>query len=125
MTTIFNVVVDLVVRHWEYLMAEGTVGAYRDYSSSDEVAQTVIGTIRARGDVRRWTEEGHTRLKVREAFFYTDSGMVASTNPGWLQTALDTLTGLFDWVGLQENVIKTAGMVCQPSRAAGVRSYEA
>ena len=78
-----------------------------------------------RYNVQRRTEEGHAWLKVKEEFFYADDRMVAPTNPGWLQTALDTLTGLFDWVGLQENVIKTAGMVCQPSRAAGVRSYEA
>ena len=42
--------------------------------------------------------------------------MVASTNPGWLQTAFDTLTGIFDRVGLNKNVQKTVGMVCHPAR---------
>ena len=41
--------------------------------------------------------------------------------PGWLQTALYTLMGLFNWVGLQKNFNKTVVMVCQPWRVAGVR----
>ena len=51
--------------------------------------------------------------------------MVASTNPGWLQTVFNTLTGLFDQVGLKTNVHKTVGVVCQPCQAAGIREYEA
>ena len=37
--------------------------------------------------------------------------MVASTDPGWLQTAFNTLTGLFDRVGLKK---------CQENRGDGV-----
>ena len=37
----------------------------------------------------------------------------------------DTLTGIFDRVGLQKNVRKTVGMVCRPCWAAGVRADEA
>ena len=33
-------------------------------------------------------------------FFYVDDGLVASTDPEWLQGAFDTLTGLFDRVEL-------------------------
>ena len=55
-------------------------------------------------------------------FFYADNMMVDSTDPGWLQSEFDTLTGLFDRVGLRKNVSKTAGMVCSPCWAAGVRA---
>ena len=51
---------------------------------------------------------------MKTAFFYADNGMVASIDPGWLQSDFDTLRGIFDWVGLQTNVCKTVGMVCIP-----------
>ena len=56
-------------------------------------------------------EEGNARLKVKAAFFYEDNRMVASTNGGWIQTALETLTGLFNRVGLRTNSKKNVGMV--------------
>ena len=70
-------------------------------------------------------EEGHARMKVKAEFFYADDRMVAYTGPGWIQAAFDTLTGLFDRVGLRKNVRKNVGMVCQPCQAAGVRAYKA
>ena len=51
--------------------------------------------------------------------------MVESTDPGWIQLEFDTLTGIFDRVGLRTNVRKTVGMVCRLCRAARVRSDEA
>ena len=45
------------------------------------------------------------------SLFYADNGMVASSDPGWLQGAFNTLVGLFDRVGLQTNVGKTVGTV--------------
>ena len=48
------------------------------------------------------------------AFFYTDDGLLASPRPACLQATLGVLTGLFDRFGLQTNINKTAGMVCQP-----------
>ena len=45
------------------------------------------------------------------SLFYADNGMVASSDPGWLQGAFNTLVGLFDRVGLQINVGKTVGTV--------------
>ena len=51
--------------------------------------------------------------------------MVASTNPVWLQNEFDTLTGIFDRVGLRTNVRKTVGMVCQPCWAVGVQADKA
>ena len=57
--------------------------------------------------------------------FYADNGVVASTDPGWLQSEFDFLTGLFDQVGLRTNVRKNVGIVFRPRRAAGVREDEA
>ena len=51
--------------------------------------------------------------------------MLASTNPVWLQTAFDTLTGISDQVGLQKNFWKTVGMGCKLCWAVRIRSYEA
>ena len=46
--------------------------------------------------------------------FYADNGILALTSPDHLQEALDVLTGLFVMVGIQTNVKKMVGMVCQP-----------
>ena len=62
---------------------------------------------------------------VNEAFFYADNGMVESTDLVWIQLAFDTLTGLFDRLGMQTNVCKTVGMVYRRCRSAGVRADEA
>ena len=113
LTTIFNVVVDAVVCHWEFLMAEGDGGDERDDRSGDKAAQLARWMIRARMYGRRRTEEG---VKVWEAILYAGNRMVASTNSGWLQIAFYMMTGLFDWVGLKTNIRKTVGMVCHPCR---------
>ena len=88
---IFNVVVDAVVRHW-------VAGAIADAEE--------------RGDLGK---EG----RHQAALFYADYGMVASSDPQWLQGAFNTLVGLFDRVGLRKNVRKTVGIVCNPCQAAG------
>ena len=51
--------------------------------------------------------------------------MVASANMRWLQTIFNTLTRIFDQVGLRKNIIKTVGVVCQPCRASVVWSDKA
>ena len=89
---------------------------------NNDAAQPLGRTIWASDDGRQWTEEGNTRLKVKATFLYADNRMVASTNPGWLQTTFDTLTRLFDRVELKKNVRKTVGTVCHPCGAAGVRA---
>ena len=38
-----------------------------------------------------------------DTFFYTDDGLVASTDPEFLQGYFDTLTGIFNIVRLREN----------------------
>ena len=70
-------------------------------------------------------EEGHQRMTVKVEFFYAEYGVVASTDPGWLQSAFNLLTGLFDWVVLRTNVRKTVGMMFQPCQATGVRADKA
>ena len=90
-STIFNAVVDAVVRHW---------------------VTGVIADAEARGDLGK--EERH-----QAALFYAYHGMVASSVPQLLQGAFNTLVGLFDRVGLGTNVGKTVGMVCYPCQAAG------
>ena len=53
------------------------------------------------------------------ALFYTYDGMVDSYDPQWLQGDFNTLSGLFDRVGLRKNFGKYIGMVCHPFQAAG------
>ena len=65
---IFNVVVDAVVHHWESLITEGAGYDDRYEISGDEVTHPERRTVRARDNRQRWKEEGHTKLKVQEAF---------------------------------------------------------
>ena len=66
--TIFNVVLDAVVRHWLHLATQEAV---------------------------RRGERGRER-RHQVALFYANDGMVASTDPRWLQWAFTILVGLFD-----------------------------
>ena len=88
--TIFNVVVDAVVRNW---------------------VQGVVEEVEARGELG---QEGRHQASL----FYDDDGMVASSDPAWFQGTFNALVGLIDRVGLQTNIGKTTGMVCQPCQAA-------
>ena len=62
---------------------------------------------------------------VKVVFFYANNRMVASTYLGWIQSAFDKLTGLFNQVGLRKNVRKTVGVVCRLCRSSRVRSDKA
>ena len=62
---------------------------------------------------------------MKAELFYSDDGMVASTDPGCIQSVFDMLTGIFDQVGLRTNVRKTVGIVCRTFRASGVREDKA
>ena len=84
--TTFNVVVDAVVCHW------------------------VTGVI---ADAEERSELGK-KGKHQAALFYADNGMVASSDPCWLQGVFNTLVGLFDRVVLRKNARKTVVMVCHP-----------
>ena len=57
--------------------------------------------------------------------FYTDDGMVVSSEPAWLQGAFNTLVAIFDRVGLLTNVGKTVSMICHPCRAGARNRTEA
>ena len=63
--TIFNVVVDMVVRHWLQLATQ---------------------EAERRGD---WGRES----RHQAALFYADDGMIASSEPRWLQWAFTVLVG--------------------------------
>ena len=95
--TIFNMVVDAVVRQWVTVMAEG----------ADEQGE--------RGQESR----------LHNSFFYTDNGMVALSDPRLLQGAFSTLVGLFGRLGLRTNVRKTVGMVCRQFQEVGTQSEAA
>ena len=95
--TIFNVVVDAVVRHWVTM---------------------ALDKAEKRGE--RGKEGRH-----QAALFYADDGMVAPSNPRWLQWAFNALVSLLERVGLRKNVGKTVSMVCRLCQAAGTKSEAA
>ena len=64
-------------------------------------------------------------MTVKSAFFYADGGMVVSTDLGWLQSAIDTMMGIFDQIGLRKKLRKTVGMVCRPYQTSKVRTDKA
>ena len=92
-----HVVVDVVVCHWVTMALD----------EADNKGE--------RGD------EGRHQV----ALFYTDDGMVASSNPRWLQWAFDALVGLFEWVGLRTNCGNTFSMVCRTCQAEETQSIAA
>ena len=92
--TIFIVVVDAVVCHWVTLAVE-----------------------EAETQGERGREGRH-----QAALFYADDGMVALSDPRWLQWAFNTLVGLFDRVGLHTNLGKTVSMTCRPRQTTGNQS---
>ena len=56
------------------------------------------------------------------ALFYADDGLITSPRPARIQAALDVLMEMFDRVGLQTNINKRVGMVCQTCYIFGGRS---
>ena len=88
-STIFNKFVDIVVHNW-VSMVVGYTG----------------------GQDRLGREEIH-----RDTFFYMLYGLVASTDPEWLQGAFETLIGLLYKVRLRINASKKVGILCCPCLA--------
>ena len=84
-------VVDVVVRHW------------------------VTGVITG---AEVWGECGKEG-RHKAALFYADNGIVASSDPRWLQSSSNTLVVLFDRVGLFTNARNTVDMVFLPCQATG------
>ena len=95
--TIFNVVVDEVVRNWLTVMVEGA---------------------------EEWGDNGKEG-RHQASLFYVDNGMVASSDPRWLQGSFSTLTGMFDRVGLRTNFGRTVSMIYHSCQAAGTQSESA
>ena len=91
--TLFNLVVDAVVRHW-----------------------VTMAMAEAEKQGERGNEGRH-----QADLFYADDDMVASSDPQWIQWAFDTLVSIFERVGMQTNVRKTASMVCRPCQATGTQ----
>ena len=95
--TIFNMVLDDIIRHWVTVMTPieaGTVGL------------------------------GLKIIDLAE-YFYVDDGLIPSTQPDMLKSDFDVLASLFGRVGLQKNTTNTVGMVCQHCHAPGAMSEEA
>ena len=88
--TIFNVVVDVAVRHWLTIAVQ---------------------------EAERRGERGREGLH-QTALLYADDGMLASSDPRWLQWAFTQLVGPFDRVGLKTNCNKTVSMTCRPCSTA-------
>ena len=77
------------------------------------------------GLVAETVEKGETGRGGRNqsAVFYSDDGMVVSSDPAWIQVAFSALLAIFDRVGLRTNVGKTVIMACHPCWAgAGNRT---
>ena len=82
--TLFNMVVDSVIYHWVKVVSE------------KEAGMEVLGLL-----IWNFLE-----------YFYTDDGLVASTQPERMQRAFGVLAGLFDRVGLRMNMWKMVSMDC-------------
>ena len=91
--TIFNVVANSVVCHRISLVSVSTRGQYG------------------------WVME----VLHCASFLYVDYGLVALTGPVWLQRAFDTMTGLFNGVGLWKNARMTFSMICHPCCAVSTQ----
>ena len=62
-------------------------------------------------------EEG----RHKNALFYAKNGMVALSDPRWLQVSFSTLVGLFGRVILKTNVRKTFRTVYRPFQEVGAQ----
>ena len=64
-------------------MAEQEGGDRRD--DDKDTAQTAGSKIQKRDNRRQRVEEGRARMTLKASFFYSDNGLLASTDPGWIQ----------------------------------------
>jgi hypothetical protein len=87
--TLFNVLVDSVVRYWLTLVQE---------DDGSEGVSAVIEQL---------------------TLFYADDGLIGARDSDWLQRALTCLVDLFERVGLQTNISKTKAMTCIPGSIRG------
>ena len=86
--TIFNVVVDIVIRTW--------------------LAMTV--------EDQRVSHDGlEVNFRRCLGFLYANDGIVGSRDADWMQHSMKVLAGLFQWYGLSANIAKSLTMTYQPS----------
>ena len=64
---------------------------------------------------RKW--EG----RHQNSLFYVDGGILALSDPVWLQWAFIALVGMFDWVLLRKSIMKTVIMVFCPYHSASTQ----
>ena len=62
-------------------------------------------------------EGGGREIHQRALFFYADDGLIDSIKTEWTQGVFESLTGMFEQVGVSKNVGKTVGMIYQPCHA--------
>eukprot|EP00978_Attheya_sp_CCMP212_P016906 scaffold44614_cov73-Attheya_sp.AAC.3 len=92
--TIFNIMVDAVVRYWLSLVC------------GENVAANGLGY----------------EVKEKYVIFYADHGLLLSCNQEWVQESFDILIGIFEHVGLRTNTSKTNAMICMPGHISGRQS---
>ena len=67
-------------------------------------------------------QSGHRQEgRHQNSLFCTYDGMIASSDPGWMQGAFSNLVCLFDWVVLRENFWKMVVMVVRAFQAVGTK----
>ena len=76
--------------------------------------------IQEQDNGHRQVEEGHARMMLKSELLLVNSRMVASKYPVWVQSEFETLTEVFDRVGLRTNIHKIVGIVCRSCRAVKV-----
>ena len=57
----------------------------------------------------------------RSTFLYADNRLFASTEPFYLQGAINTLTGLFNILGLRKNIRNKFEVLCCPCFTVGTQ----
>ena len=67
---------------------------------------------------------GGVEMLCRAVLFYSDGGIIASTNPKWMQREFDSLSGFLDRKGFQTNVRKTFGILYRPCHAVRTQQEE-
>ena len=55
------------------------------------------------------------------SLLYADNGVVASSDPQWLQGIFSTLVGLFDRVVMRTNFGNIFDTICHPCQATGTQ----
>ena len=85
--TLFNIVMENVIRTWLAMMVEDQRVAH---GGMDEAVGRRLGV------------------------FYANDGMVGSRDSNWLQHSMNVLIGIFWWCGLADNVAKSRTRIYQP-----------